>query len=88
MLSSGGNIFVASSSWRVGLVLGALWLAFPHLDQMSRWFRRAAIVVAIVAAALSKYALILLPLIFLMWIFGRKKPAGAKTDQPEHDGVG
>jgi len=73
LLAAEANRYLASSCWRIGLVLAALWLAMPQLQQFSRWFRRAAIVVAIVAAALSKYALVLLPLIFLMWIFGGRK---------------
>ena len=65
--------FLANSCWRIGLVLSALWLAMPQLEEMALWFRRAAIVIAILAAALSKYGLILLPLIFFMWIFSGKK---------------
>ncbi len=78
------NAFVANSSLRIGLVLAALWLAMPQLHQMSRWFRNAAIVVAVVAAAASRYALILLPLLALMWLFGPRsdKP---KTEQPQQD---
>ena len=72
--------FLANSCWRIGLVLAALWLALPQLKGMSVWFRRAAIVVAVLAAAFSKYGLILLPLIFLMWIFSRKKPAASSAD--------
>ena len=72
--------FLANSCWRIGLVLAALWLALPQLKGMSVWFRRAAIVVAVIAAAFSKYGLILLPLIFLMWIFSRKKPAASGPD--------
>ena len=73
--------FLANSCWRIGIVLAALWLAMPQLSEMAVWFRRAAIVVAVVAAALNKYGLILLPLIFLMWIFsGRKSTAQDSTN--------
>ena len=67
-------------SWRVGIVLAVLWLAMPQLQGLSVWLRRAAIVVAVVAAAFHKYGLILLPLIFFLWIFSRKKPAQSEGD--------
>ena len=87
MIALDANAYIGNSLWRIGLVLAAVWLAFPQLEEMSRWFRRAAIVIAVVAAAMHKYALILLPLIFLMWVFGRKK-AEAKNEQPDADHVG
>ena len=70
-------------SWRIGIVLIALWLALPQLQGFSVWLRRAAIVVAVVAAAFHKYGLILLPLIFFMWLFSKKK--AAETDSAEEN---
>ncbi len=70
------NEYVANSSWRIGLVLGALWLALPQLSGMSRFFRIAAITIAVVAAAFNRYGLILLPMLALIWIFGKLKASG------------
>ena len=79
-MSLGLNEYLANSCWRIGIVLLVLWLALPQLAGFSVWFRRAAIVVALIAAAFSKYGLILLPLIFLMWIFNRRKPTQQFAD--------
>lgn len=76
-----GQFALASFCWRIGIVLFVLWLALPQLQGVSVLLRRAAIVVAIIAGAFSKYGLILLPLIFLMWLFsGRKSPANENTN--------
>jgi hypothetical protein len=65
---------------RIGLVLVVLWMAWPELESMSRWLARAALVVAVVAAALSKYAWIILPLLLGAWVLSmlnnKRKPTG------------
>lgn len=79
---SGVNSYVANSSLRIGIVLALLWLALPQLLQMKKWFYRAVIVVAVAFAAFSKYALILLPLLALMWFFGPRTAAGKSEKAP------
>lgn len=68
--------FFQAACLRVGLVLGAIWLALPQLESMSRWLYRAVLVVAIVVAAFSRYAVILVPLLLAMWFI---KPRGDKA---------
>ena len=64
---------------RMGLVLVVLWMAWPELTSLSRWLARAALVVAVVAAAFSKYAWILIPLLLGAWVLSMlsKKPKRA-----------
>ena len=64
--------FLAASCLRIGAVLGALWLALPQLQEMSRWFYRAAIAIALVVAVFSKYAVVIVPILGILWFFGPK----------------
>lgn len=77
------NSFLAASCLRIGAVLAALWLAMPQLTQLSQWLYRAIIVIAIVAAAFSRYAVVLIPLLAVLYIFRPTKARGeAKMDKP------
>jgi hypothetical protein len=53
---------------RMGLVLVVLWMAWPELASLSKWLARAALVIAVVVAAFSKYAWILIPLLIGAWV--------------------
>lgn len=68
---------------RVGLVLVVLWMAWPELVSLSRWLATAAVIVAVVVAAFSKYAWILIPLLLAAWVLSllSRKPKGIMTSQ-------
>lgn len=46
---SGASKFVAAACGRIGLVLGALWLAWPQLKKPAKWLPASAPVIGIVA---------------------------------------
>jgi hypothetical protein len=85
---AGGNSQVWPAAFlRMGLVLVVLWMAWPELVGLSRWLARAALVVAVVAAAFSKYAWILLPLLLGAWLLSLvskkpKRPSDPKATPP------
>ena len=69
---------------RIGLVLVVLWMAWPELVGLSRWLARAALVVAVVVAAFSKYAWILIPLLLGAWVLSlmSRKPQRTSSAKP------
>lgn len=76
------NEFWHAAFLRVGVVLFALWLALPQLMGLKRWLFNAVMIVAVVAAAFSKLAWILVPAIIAIWIFSPKsgKDSAAAAD--------
>jgi hypothetical protein len=64
----GNNQVWPAACLRMGLVLVVLWMAWPELASLSKWLARAALVVAVVVAAFSKYAWILIPLLLGAWV--------------------
>jgi hypothetical protein len=72
--------FLQGSCIKSGLVLGAAWLAYPQLNRLPSWLFSGLIVLLIAAAvrprvvmALSRYAVILMPLLFAIWLLRRLK---------------
>ncbi len=69
------SLMFSSSGIRIGLVLGAFWLAYPQLSYVPWWFVQALLVGTLVIAIRPKAALFVLPLLAAMWIVRpRKKP--------------
>jgi hypothetical protein len=83
--SSSALEFVGNSSIRIGLVLGALWLAFPSVKRLARfieslptWFFYSSLG-ALFAAGLIRHpaaVLLIVPILFVMWLL--RPPPGAK----------
>jgi len=46
---SGSSKFLAAACGRIGLVMGALWLAWPQLKKPARWLPASAPVIGVVA---------------------------------------
>ena len=73
-----GAVF-AGACIRVGMVLGALWLALPQLarfwQQTPKWLLITAGVALVVCVIHPLYALAALPLLGLLWFFGPKLTA-------------
>jgi hypothetical protein len=65
------NNFWQASFMRIGFVLLALWLAWPQLVDLSRWLYWIIVAIAIVAAAFSKYAWVLIPVILVAFFLNR-----------------
>jgi hypothetical protein len=74
----GGAVF-AGACVRVGMVLGALWLALPQVTrfwkQTPKWLLIAAGVALVVVVIHPMYALAAVPLLALLWFFGPKLAA-------------
>lgn len=70
--------FLQGSCIKSGLVLGAAWLAYPQLNRLPSWLFTGLIVFLLAAAvrpkivmALSRYAVLLVPLLFTIWLLRR-----------------
>jgi hypothetical protein len=74
----------AASGVRVGLVLGAIWLAYPQLARVPWWIVRVGLAAVLVVAALPRPALaraavgIVVPLLIALWLL-RPRPPKKKT---------
>lgn len=64
---------------RVGAVLGAFWLAYPQLSSIPWWFVQAALVAALLVAFRPKAALVVLPILAVLWIIRPKKRGPKKV---------
>lgn len=64
-----------------------LWLAFPQLEKLPAWLAVAIGVGAIVVAVYRKLALIIIPLLFVIWLIRprdhRKKTNRAARSSPK-----
>lgn len=71
-VGGGGDLGLRPACLRIGLVMGALWLALPQLQGLPGWLLRATAVAAIVIAWRPKLALVLVPLA-LAWLALRRR---------------
>ncbi len=71
---------LSASGIRIGLVLGAFWLAYPQLTYVPWWFVQALLIGTLVIAVRPKAALFVLPLLAALWLIRpkQKKPAQQK----------
>jgi Na+/phosphate symporter len=85
--SSSALSFIGNSGIRIGLVLAALWLAFPEvkrvakfIESMPSWFFYLSLAALFAAGVIKHPAAILLivPVLFLMWML---KPPQAATSK-------
>jgi hypothetical protein len=74
----------AAGCIRVGLVLGALWLALPQivafLTKVPRWLLVASAIGLIIGAVKPMLLLIIVPVLGLLWFLGPK--LASKADKP------
>jgi len=82
--SDNSAVSFAAGCIRVGIVLGALWLALPQLlrflSQTPKWLLVAS-TIGIVACAVKPWLLVVaIPLLGLLWFFGPK--LRTKADKP------
>jgi len=70
--------------FKVGLVMAAIWLAYPNLKRLPAWLAVSGCVGAILIAVHRRLALFVIPLLILAWFLrprnrplaqGQKKPA-------------
>lgn len=74
----------AAGCIRVGLVLGALWLALPQITaffaRAPRWLLVASAIGLIIGAVKPWLLLIIVPVLIALWILGPK--LATKADKP------
>jgi hypothetical protein len=58
---------------RIGMVLGAFWLAWPQLARVPWWFLQAGLAGALVVAVRPKAAVLVLPILAALWIVRPRK---------------
>ncbi len=68
----------AGSFVRIGLVLGAIWLALPQLQRIPLWFGQLLLVGAIAIAARPKLAVVVAPLILAIWFLRPRTKSRSK----------
>ena len=83
---SDASAFLGNSGIRIGMVLAALWLAFPQvkrlaefIERMPSWYFYTALSALFAAGVIRHVAavLLLVPLLFLLWLL--KPPPGARV---------
>src|SRR5262245_65529997 len=81
----GGAVF-AGACVRIGLVLGAIWLALPQVTrfwkQTPKWLLVAAAIALVVCVIHPLYAVAAVPLVALLWFFGPKVTSLWKPKSP------
>ena len=71
-----------NSAFRIGLVLGAFWLAYPQLSRIPWWFLQVMLAAAVVVAYRPKVAFLVLPLLLVLWIVRPRKGKREKAAKP------
>lgn len=63
---SDANVAVGAC-WRVGLVLAAIWLAYPQIDRVPVWFLPTSLIVLILIAWRPRLMILAVPLLVALW---------------------
>lgn len=83
-----GNLLAAQAAMvKVGLVLGAVWLAFPQLAMLPVWLASFGVGTVLAVLLFKKAAIFLIPLLVIIWLLRprppkppKKKPWFKRTD--------
>jgi len=70
---------------RVGLVVGALWLALPQLRRWPSWLGKAILLGALLLVAFKPKALVLAVGVYVVLIALRPRTDSPSTGKPERD---
>ncbi len=68
---------------RVGLVLGAVWLAFPQLSKLPLWLATIGVGSLLAVLLFKKAAIIVIPLLILIYFLRprpKKKPSASSRE--------
>lgn len=76
---SNPDTFVAACL-RVGLVMCALWLAYPELVKLPTWISAATFIATPLIAWRPRAALVILPVLFIAWVLYPRGKKSAKDD--------
>ena len=70
------------STVRIGLVLFAVWLAYPQLSRVPTWMFRAVLAASLIVAWRPKLALLAIPLLVVIWILRPRGKAVKSAAKP------
>lgn len=70
-----GNVDLQAGLVRMAMMLAAMWLAWPELVVLPRWFLLALPFVLVIAAFRPWALLFILPLALLYWFIVPRKPS-------------
>lgn len=71
-------ITIQGSLLKVGLVMGAVWLAFPQLAMLPIWLAAIVVGSALVVLLFKKAAIIVIPLLIVIWLLRPRPPKPPK----------
>jgi len=63
---------------RIGLVLGALWLAYPDLKKVPRWFYPVLLTAVAIVIIRPKLIVLVAPTVIAIWILTPRKSTKQK----------
>ncbi|RCS55954.1 hypothetical protein DTL42_00760 [Bremerella cremea] len=69
---------IQGSLLKVGLVLGAVWLAFPQLSKLPIWLATFAVGSVLVVVLFKKAAIVVIPLLVVVWLLRPRPPKPPK----------
>jgi hypothetical protein len=76
----GHQPMLSGACLRVGLVLGALWLAHPQLSRLPSWMFGVGAALAVVVALRPKLILLAVPLVVVLWLV---KPRASRRNNTQ-----
>lgn len=67
------NDFAASMCLRIGLVLAAIWLAYPELRYIPPWMYTIVAAATVIVVIQPKTIFIVIPFLFFIWLIKPKE---------------
>jgi hypothetical protein len=74
---------IGAGAIRIGLVLGAFWLAWPQLVRIPWWFVQIGLAGTLVVAVRPKAALLVLPILLALWMVRPRKKGTIRKPAPQ-----
>jgi hypothetical protein len=71
-----------SAGLRVGLVMLVLWVAYPELIKLPTWISLATLVATPIIAWRPRAALVIIPILILVWILYPRAKNKSKSEAP------
>ena len=72
----GTQQFIHASCIRLGMILLAIWLAYPEIRRIPRWMYRVLLLAAGVVIVQPKAIVIILPALLIIWLLRPRSPDG------------
>ena len=69
---------VSAGCIRIGAIMAALWLAYRDLHRVPSWLWTGLVVVLAIVALRPRAALVILPMLLVIWMVMPKRPQQSK----------